>query len=129
MTVEFVLGEPDSAASNEAAVYKDAPRHVYIAKNQLSQNSIAGIRKLSEYSNTPVYAKTTRLHLPYSINIFRFFDSRLDYLKVDLYSPYISSNGRRPSIIIFRMAEPDLFEHFEMVFNRIWNDEENSAFI
>lgn len=127
--IEIILGAPDSAANAEAASCKIAPYHAYISKKLLAENSLAGIKRLREQSGAPVHAKTTKLFLPYSINIYRFFDSKLDYLKVDLYSPYISNNGQRPSMIVFRIVEPDLFDHFETVFSNVWNDENNSTFV
>lgn len=127
--MEIILGEPGSAANAETASCKIAPYHAYTAKKLLAGNSLAGIKLLRERSGVPVHAKTTKLFLPYAINIYRFFDSKLDYLKVDLYSPYVSNNGQRPSMIVFRIVEPDLFEHFDTVFNRVWNDEDNSTFV
>lgn len=129
MKMEIILGEPGSAANAEAAACKIAPYHAYIGKNRLAWNSLEGIRRLREESGAAVYAKTTKLFLPYAINIYRFYDSKLDYLKVDLYSPYISNNGQRPSMIVFRIIDPDLFEHFETVFSRVWNDEDHTAFV
>lgn len=129
MEIEVILGEPGSAANAEAASCKVAPYHTYTAKKELAGNSLAGIRRLREQNSAAVHAKTTKLFLPYAINIYRFFDSKLDYLKVDLYSPYVSNNGQRPSMIVFRIVEPELFEHFESVFNRVWNDEDNSTFV
>lgn len=102
---------------------------VILGRPASSGNSLSGIKMLRKQGGASVRAKTTKLFLPYSINIYRFFDSTLDYLKLDLYSPYISDNGQRPSVIIFRIAEPDLFDHFENIFTRVWNDEDNSSFV
>ena len=53
----------------------------------------------------------------------------LDYAKIDLYSPYILNNDQRPSMIVFRGMEPELFSHFENVFQSVWNDEASTTFI
>lgn len=129
INMEIIVNEPQSAASNEFSRFKVAPYHIHISKERMTDNSVKGIQTLMKLYRGKVYAKTTRLYLPYSVCIFRFYNSGQDYAKIDLYSPYILNNDQRPSMIVFRRMEPELFSHFENVFQSVWNDEASTTFI
>lgn len=127
--IEIILEDSNSQANTESTKYKISPYHLYTQKNQLSRNSVEGIKKLQRMAVNRVHAKTTKLYLPYSICIFHFLNPLLDYIKLDLYSPLIPENGKRPSAIIFKKTNLSLFEHFESVFLSVWNNEQISDFI
>lgn len=128
-TLEVILADPLSEANADTARYRSAPHHMYLPKAQMSRNSIEGLKKLFSVAPDRVHMKTTKLFLPYSLAVFRFHNPVLDYARVDIYSPYIPGNGKRPALVIFKRTNPALFEHFESVFWSIWNDEEVSGFI
>lgn len=71
----------------------------------------------------------TEVVLPYAIMIVKFEEKEMDYMKIDLYSPYIIEKKERPSFYIFRNMQENLYQHFQNVFYNIWNDDVNSVFL
>ena len=67
--------------------------------------------------------------LSYSLFIVKFEDESWDYMKVDIYSPFVSENTERPSFYVFRNSDPMLFNHFDVTFEKMWKNDEYSFFI
>ena len=127
--LRVILMSPNSLINEHVARYRMSPNCINISKEKLVDYSIEGIRKLIEIDKNRTYGKITDLCLPYALCIFKFYDESMDYIKIDLYSPYIDNNEKRPSVVIYRIKNEKLFEHFSSVFRNVWNDEKISAFI
>lgn len=107
-----------------------ALKHLHVSKSDLSQYSITKIKSLMrETKESKLHLKVTNQALPYALIIFKFEDSNLDFLKIDLYSPFISDNCERPSMYILKKTNPSLFEHFQKTFESMWGSERYSRFI
>lgn len=130
LNVEVILLQPESKANLEESEYQVNHDHLTIPKSELSRHSIENIKKIMEDEGKGrLFLKTTDKSIPYALFLVSFKDSRLDYVKVDLYSPFIENNGERPSMYIFRNSTPELFKHFSKVFERMWKDERYSTFV
>ncbi len=131
LIMEVILAEPESLSAEDAYNYKLNMRHRHVPKNELILNSIDNLGRLvkEKNENVSIAVKTTRVYMPYSLNIAKFEDKEKDYIKIDLYSPYIDDSKQRPSMYIFRITNQNLFEHFQKVFERMWNDDNSSRFI
>lgn len=130
LNVEVILLQPESKANLEKSEYQVNHEHLTMLKSELSRHSIENIKKIMEGEGKGrLFLKTTDKSIPYALFIVSFKDSRLDYVKVDLYSPFIENNGERPSMYIFRNSTPELFKHFSKVFEDMWKDERYSTFV
>lgn len=130
LNVEVILLRPGSKVNEDESEYQVNHDHLTIPKSELSRHSIENIKKIMEGEGKGrVLLKTTDKSIPYALFLVRFKNNRMDYVKVDLYSPFVENNGDRPSMYIFRNSTPELFEHFCRVFERMWKDDRYSTFI
>lgn len=131
LKIEIVVEEPASRAEKDACEFKENFKHRYIEKNKLVCKTLEYL-ELFEQKNRDVvelHVKTTCVALPYAIFIVKNEDRELDYIKVDLYSPYILDKKDRLCFYIFRNVQQNLYKHFQTVFYNIWNDDKNSKFV
>lgn len=130
LNVEIILLQPECKANQEESEYQVNHDHLIIPKWELSGHSIKNIKTIMKNEGKGrVFLKTTDKSIPYALFLTNFKDSSMDYVKVDLYSPFIENNRERPSMYIFRNSTPELFEHFSNVFKRMWKDDRYSAFV
>lgn len=127
--VQVIFQSSDSKSAIEAAKNRMAPNCPKVSKIERISNSILGFTTLRKQVPTRVCGKSTNIQSPYSLSFFYFYEKYLDYVKVDIYSPLISSDDNRPSLIVFRRTDEELFKHFEETFLRIWNNETESSFL
>lgn len=129
--LEVILTEPGSCSEREACNWKENFYHRSINKDMLSTVSIETLKnmKKSETNKCKIEAKQTKMFLPYALLIVKYEDMKQDFMKVDLYSPYIIDREERPALYLYRYIHKELFEHFQKVFYHIWNDDDASAFI
>lgn len=126
INIEIILQSPQNGDIDESCINI---KHLHISKACLSGHSISRIKKiLRELYGNRLFLKITRQRLPYALMIFKFEDDLLDFIKLDLYSPFIEDNSYRPSMYILKKINPMLFEHFQNVFERTWSDENYSQF-
>ncbi|MCD8013650.1 MAG: hypothetical protein LUG99_10820 [Lachnospiraceae bacterium] len=129
LSVEIILSKPGCRANVDACNYQVNMPHLKRPKVELSETSIHIITDMmNAIPDNKIALKVTDKSVPYSLFILKFEDSNMDYIKLDLYSPFISDNSERPCMYVFRKMTPDLFRHFEGVFNEMWKDDKYSFF-
>lgn len=127
INIEIVLQSSDEDSVDEVNVNL---KHLRISKLNLADYSINRIKKvMHDLYGSRVFVKKTKQKLPYALMLFKFEDELLDFVKLDLYSPFIADNSERPSMYILRKSNYKMFEHFQEVFDHVWNDERYSQFI
>lgn len=131
LRIEVIFVEPGSLSEQDACNWKENFYHRTVDKKMLSHISMENLKELKKKSAKicKISIKYTRIFLPYSLLIVKYDDEKQDFMKVDLYSPYVDDRKERPSMYIYRCIHRELFEHFQRVFYRIWNDDTFSAFI
>lgn len=127
INIEIVLQSLEEDNTDEVNVNL---KHLRISKMNLADYSINRIKKVVYgLYGSRLFVKMTKQKLPYALMIFKFEDELLDFVKLDLYSPFIADNSERPSMYILRKSNPKMFEHFQEVFDHVWNDERYSQFV
>lgn len=130
LNLEIIIEKPESKAELDACKFKENFEHRYIVKKQLIQRTITFLEQISKkVAKRHIHVKMTEVVLPYAIMIVKFEEKEMDYMKIDLYSPYIIEKKERPSFYIFRNMQENLYQHFQNVFYNIWNDDVNSVFL
>lgn len=129
ITIEVVIQTSDSRAAIEAAQNRMAPNCPKVPKIELISSSTLGLHKLKKLACSRVFGKCTNIQLSYTLCFYYFEEPFLDYVKVDIYSPLISDDNNRPSMIVFSRTNGMLFAHFEETFQKIWNKEDASFFL
>lgn len=130
LKLEIIISEPGTECNRDASRYQINLPHLRLPKEKLAQYSLA---KLADWKGKIrkgiINIKTTSVPLPYGMFIVCFEDQSLDYIKVDIYSPFLDDNRDRPTMYVLRRANPDLFMHFKQVFENMWKSDEFSRFI
>lgn len=130
LQVEIILSESDCPAYMEECRYQVSVSHLHKPKNILSSYSLDKLLQLKKMLPCgQMDLKTTRLYLPYALFIVEFADEKLDYIKLDMYSPLVDENIDRPSMYIWKKLNRQLYFHFKSVFENIWKNDECSRFI
>ncbi|SCY77226.1 hypothetical protein [Ruminococcus sp. YE282] len=129
LRIEIIISEAGSKANKEACQYQINLNHLKRAKSKLSLYTIDKITKLKEsFPSASLELKLTTLALPYALFIVGFNDDRYDYIKLDMYSPFLKENNERPSLFVFKSLNPELFKHFKDVFENMWKNDDYSHF-
>lgn len=128
--IEIIVSEAGTITNSNACRYQVNLSHLQLPKEKLAQYTLDRLLKLKrQLKNGLLGVKTTSLPLPYALFIVCFEDETLDYIKVDLYSPFLSENSDRPTLYILRRTNPNLFVHFKNVFENMWKNDDFSQFI
>lgn len=127
LEVEIILRTtPDDDFTEFCLSYK----HMRMSKKKIVNYSIESIKEIIKHLDSKhLYLKTTSQSLPYSLVIFTFENEALDFIKLDMYSPFVGDNVDRPSMYIIKKINYEMFEHFKNVFERMWADDNYSKFI
>lgn len=131
LNLEIIIEKSDSVAAIDAGRYKENFEHCYIKKSRLSKKTIDFLKKLSfKYSDVvKIYVKETKVILPYAMMIVKFNDIESNYVKIDLYSTYIKNKKDRPTFYLFENIQNELYNHFQIEYYSMWNDEESTDFL
>ena len=127
--IQVIFQSPNTKTAVEAAKNRMAPNCPKVSKIELISSGISGLTKLKRLADSCVSGKCTKIQIPYTLCFYYFYEPFFDYVKVDVYSPLISADDSRPSMIVFRQTNQKLFTHFEETFQKIWNREEDSLFL
>ena len=73
----------------------------------------------NKYKNFNLIAKETDIALPYALFETIFEDDSKNHIKVDLYSPLTQNDDNRPSFMVYKSENPDLYKHFAGVIDSI----------
>ena len=126
INIEIVMQSPED--ENVDGGYVNI-KHLRISKMKLAEYSIDRIKEMKQQvEENRIFMKITKQKLPYALMLFKFEDDMLDFVKLDLYSPFVKDNNERPSMYILKKTNPKMFEHFQNVFEQVWNDERYSKF-
>lgn len=119
--ITLVLTAPNSYAAKDAEKYKMYPPMG--SKTEIKDiipKNIEKINKLyKEHKNIKLAAYLTDIALPYAIFETRFKDSEDNHIKVDLYSPLMFNDDKRPSFMVYKKENPKLYKHFSDVIDHI----------
>ncbi|MBR4026269.1 MAG: hypothetical protein IKJ01_01755 [Lachnospiraceae bacterium] len=129
LKMEVIISQKESEFYLDASEYQMNYEHLTMSKIELGYKVLIQLdneRKL--LNNNRIFIKTTDKNIPYSLFIVQFNKREFDYIKVDLYSPFIRDNNDRPSMYIFRDTNIELFEHFRQVFDSAWKSDRYSKF-
>ena len=134
ISMDILLLDSMAYAAEEAVNYKIYPTQELLSKRNIIRRCCERITETAKNVNVDgnrdqFMVKTTSVSLPYALTIVLYDDQNKDYIKVDLYSPCIMDNKKRPSMYIFRNLHRSLFEHFFDVFKTIWGSEQFSKYI
>lgn len=130
LSVEIILAEPDSASNLEASKYRACPSKLWIPKIGLTKISCEAIKSVIDLCSNQnrIHLKVTKVFLPYALFIVKHENIDLDYIKVDLYSPFLVDSKQKPCMYVFRSTSPQLFDHFQDVFKRVWGNDDATKF-
>jgi len=127
---DIILSKLDSEMLDNASRFQINVNHLKCSKKELSRKIIEKLKSLkNEVLNDNLTIKITEQSLPYALFIVCFNDEKRDYMKIDLYSPFVSENKDRPSFYIFRYTNPILFNHFVTTFENMWRNDDYSRFV
>ena len=128
--VEIIVSNPMSKIWQDLTKFQINIPHLRCSKKELPLHTLQRvnlIKKKLSFNN--LWIKVTDMPLSYSLFIVKFEDESWDYMKVDIYSPFVSENTERPSFYVFRNSDPMLFNHFDVTFEKMWKNDEYSFFI
>lgn len=126
--IDIIITKQRSFAARDAAMYKMYPtkgqkiepqkiiKKNYIALKQ-TKKKIDCLKKKNP--NIHLNAYETKIALPYALLETIFKDENKNHIKVDLYSPYTNNDDNRPSFMVYKSENPELYAHFENVINAV----------
>lgn len=103
--LSIVLTDPYSYAARDAAMYKMFPEFQKVKTEDIipgNLNKLVQFKKNNPKANLKIYL--TKIALPYVIMLTENQNPENSHMKVDLYSPVIEHDGKRPS---FYMSQTD----------------------
>lgn len=120
----IVLTDEESEAAREAALHKMYPPNgCLIEKEKIIAENAKKLKDLCvKNENAKISVYKTQVSLPYALFETKFKESIKNHIKVDLYSPFIHNDDNRPSFMIYKRDNPDLYDHFAMVIDSIIDD-------
>ena len=102
LNLEIIIEKPESKAELDACKFKENFEHRYIVKKQLIQRTITFLEQISKkVAKRHIHVKMTEVVLPYAIMIVKFEEKEMDYMKIDLYSPYIIEKKKKDQVFIY----------------------------
>lgn len=116
-----ILTKSDSYAAEDAALYKMYPRNgTSVDKSTIISENKKGMI-LYKYDNPEVKLEAfeTEIALPYALFETIFDDESNNHIKVDLYSPLTNDDGKRPSFIVYKKDNDELYKHFSGVIDAV----------
>lgn len=106
MDVSVVIINPDSRAAVDAEKYKMYPRGLSKAKDEIIRCNLETLLELkATYRESRIRIYLTDVALPYALQVIEFPDERKNKIKLDLYSPFLSSDDKRPSFTLYKCEE------------------------
>ena len=78
----------------------------------------------NENPEVELEAFETEIALPYALFETIFDDKTKNHIKVDLYSPLTNDDGKRPSFMVYREDNDDLYKHFSEVIDAVIYNED-----
>lgn len=123
--VNIVLTDPHCYAAQDASDFKMYPESIRISKDHIileNMNKLAGFKRSNPKADLRIYL--TRIALPYGIMMTEHRNSLNNHMKVDLYSPVIEHDGKRPSFYL-QQKNPEtrhMFNFFKDNILRVQND-------
>lgn len=127
--ITLIINAPDCAAADEA-LRSEKIINMNIDGNNRGQvfyQSYKGIQEIigengafyNSYKSKDFKYHITEVALPYAIFQVKHNNSKKDYVKIDLYSPYISNESKRRTFFIYRADDEKNYKFFEENFDNV----------
>ena len=125
INANIILTNPVSAAAKDAADYKMYPDNRNVPKDEIilqNMNKLFAFMKENPKAKLNVYL--TNIALPYGIMITEHRNPKNNHMKVDIYSPVIESDRKRPSFYLLQNDHRTsaLYDFFKSNVQRIMNN-------
>lgn len=128
ITANIILTDPLSYAAKDAAQFKMFPVDRTIPADEII---LYNMNKLFEFMNKNPNAKLnvylTKIALPYGIMITNHKNPENNHMKIDLYSPVIEHDGKRPSFYLLE-NDKDTAALYEFFKDNVLNIKENYSY-
>ena len=114
---DIILTDPLSYAAQDAADFKMYPENINsdVPKDEIILRNMNKLFLfMREYPQAKLNVYLTNIALPYGIMMTEHKDHVNDHMKVDVYSPVIQNDGRRPSFYLLKSdtSTSDLYQFF-----------------
>lgn len=128
----LIINAPESEAAKEAITNGKIVNQNTDCQNrdQVFYQAYAGIQRrirkneifYESFKKGNFKYRVTTVSLPYAIFQVKYEDETKNHIKIDLYSPYISSESKRRTFYIFSQIDPENYKFFEENFDNVYKN-------